>query len=127
MCTDPGCRNPRCVELRHFWATYSDALALVVESTLVVESNTKKESPMKAVLNIGPAPAILKTAQNVDPGIVFVTKSGQAVLRTMHGLVPLEGMGAFATFGLETYFGSHTRARDIEVSRVVGPLEISRA
>lgn len=118
MCTDPGCRNPRCVELRHFWANYQ---------TLIVESNTNKESPMKAVLHIGPAPTIIKTAQSIDPGTVFVTKGGLTMLRVHNGVMPLEGnINSFATYGLNDFFGN-LRARDIEVSRVVGPLEISRA
>lgn len=82
---------------------------------------------MKAVLNIGPAPTIIKTAQSLDPGVVFVTKGGLTMLRIYDGVMPLEGnTNSFAAYGLNEHFGN-LRARDIEVSRVVGPLEISRS
>lgn len=77
-----------------------------------------KEMTMKATLNIGPAPAIVQTAGRLDPGIVFVSKNGVTHLRVQFGVVPLEGMNAWAKIE-----GNY---KDIEVSRVVGPLEITR-
>lgn len=102
------------------WTPGRTSMLMIAAVESMVSPYTK-ESPMTAVLKIGPAPAIIQTADTLNSGVVFVDNRGYTHLRILGGYVPLN-RGAVGAFDADR---SAASLRELIVSRVVGPLELS--